>query len=176
MKKHHFLNSNTQSQRLTDGRYVYYPAEGEPIYITPGMDVSEEIIILLDQLDHEADLSERYADRHRDALIDCIKRKVEDCNDSTDSDPIEGIADPCADIFSTLYPEENPTSRMIKALVAAMEKLTPQQIDFIYDRFGLQMSEVEIARRDGVTKQAIDNRRSKLFKRIRKLMEEYEKR
>ena len=41
------------------------------------------ISFLLDQLDHEADLSERYADRHRDALIDCIKRKVEDCNDST---------------------------------------------------------------------------------------------
>ena len=176
MKKHRFLNSNTQSRRLTDGRYAYYPAEGEPIYITPGVDASEEIFILLDQLDHEADLSDRYADRHRDGLIDCIKRKVEDCNDSTDSDPIDGIADPCADIFSILYPEEKPKSRMIEALKAAMERLTPQQIDFIYERYGLQMSEVEIARRDGVSKQAIDNRRTKLFKRIRKLMEEYDNR
>ena len=65
---------------------------------------------------------------------------------------------------------------MIEALKAAMERLTPQQIDFIYERYGLQMSEVEIARRDGVSKQAIDNRRTKLFKRIRKLMEEYENR
>ena len=71
MKKHRFLNSNTQSRRLTDGRYAYYPAEGEPIYITPGVDASEEIFILLDQLDHEADLSDRYADRHRDGLI-CV--------------------------------------------------------------------------------------------------------
>ena len=174
MKTSHSRNGNLQSKKLTDGRYVYYPAEGQPIYITPGIDAPEEIIIMLDEMDHDESLSERYEDRHRDYETENIWRKVADANDSADDDPIETLPDPKADVFTILFPEEVQTSELRSALIQAVEKLTPQQIDFIYDRFGLCMSEVDIAERDGVTKQAVFNRQKKLFNRIRKLLGEHE--
>ena len=172
MKLNRSRSASLQSQRLADGRYVYYPAQGEPIYITPGRDVSEEIIIMLSQMDHDEELAARYDERHRDYGVSNIQAKVADTNDSTDEDPIDTLPDPRGDILSILFPDEEPTSAMVEILAQVMTELTPQQVDFIYDRFGLQMTETDIAARDGVTKQAVFNRQKKLFSRIRKLFGE----
>ena len=170
MKKSPINSYSTQSKRLPDGRYAYYPACGEPVYITPGVDVSEDIIIMLQEMDHKAALTERHEMEHKDTLTAKIGLKVADPNDSADEDPIAQIPDPAADICSLLFGEEDQPNELCCALEEALTKLTPHQIDFIYDRFGLRLTEAEIAARDGVTKQAVCNRQKKLFARIRKLL------
>ena len=170
MKKGSINSLSTQSKRLPDGRYAYYPACGEPVYITPGVDVSEDVIIMLQEMDREAELTERYEMEHRDDLALRKAMEAADPNESADEDPIAKIPDPAADICSLLFGEENQPVELRCALEEALTKLTPQQIDYIYDRFGLGLTEIEIAARDGVTKQAVNNRQKKLFNRIRKLI------
>jgi hypothetical protein len=53
-----------------------------------------------------------------------------------------------------------------------MEKLTPQQIDLIYDLFGSQRQLTEIAAEEVKSVTAIYNRKSKIIARLRKLFAE----
>ncbi len=168
------FNSNYQSGKLKDGRYVYYPADGKPVYLTPGDDVSADIILLLDGMDHDTALTDRNEKRHRDTNTELEKKEVSDRNHDSHRDVIENIPDPNGDVFSLLFPDSPTTSPLLSMLKTAMKKLTPNQIDFIYDRFGLQMTTLEIAERDHVSHQAINNRQNKIFKRLKKLIEEQE--
>jgi DNA-directed RNA polymerase specialized sigma24 family protein len=65
--------------------------------------------------------------------------------------------------------EPNP---LVEQLLTLMEKLTPQQIDLIYDLFGSQRQLTEIAKEEGKSVTAIHNRKSKIIARLRKLFAE----
>ena len=162
---------NSESRRLPDGRYVYCPAKGDPIVIIPGEDASEEFIIMLDQFDHDEALEWRYESRQRCRTIEAGKRMTNDANDDFSADPIDNIVDKSADIFRQVFPEMKPSKKLIQKLQVYMGKLTNQQRDFIYDFFGLQMTVEDIARRDGVSHQAVTNRKNKILKRLKAMFE-----
>ncbi|MDD3882563.1 MAG: sigma factor-like helix-turn-helix DNA-binding protein, partial [Eubacteriales bacterium] len=61
---------------------------------------------------------------------------------------------------------------LVEQLLTLMEKLTPQQIDLIYDLFGSGRQLTEIANEEGVSTTAIHNRKSKIIARLRKLFAE----
>ncbi len=165
------IYSNTQSRRLSDGRYVYYPANGTPVYLIPGVDVSEEIIIMLHDMDCEAARRDRVEEDHRYDMG--RRRPLEKDNLSTHStDPVEALPDTTADIFCQLFPEEEPANNALRVLEKCIPLLTPRQQDYIRERFGMRMTIEEIGNRYGVTPQAINNRQNKIYRRLKKLMAE----
>ena len=166
-----FNQAHHRSGLLSDGRYVYHTATGEPIYIMPG-EVSQDVILMLTDMDHNEALGERYTEENRSYWAEHVKQKAADDNDSTDNDPFDCLPDPAADVFEAAFGDEEEPSGLAAAFEQVRIYLTPQQIDFIYDHFGLRLTLEEIARRDGVTPQAIQNRKKKIIARIRKLMTE----
>ena len=163
--------SNTQSRRLSDGRYVYYPANGTPVYLIPGVDVSEEIIIMLHDMDCEAARRDRVEDDHRCDLV-CRQTMVKDNPSTHQTDPIEALTDTTGDIFGQLFPEEEPANGALRVLEECIPELTPRQQEYIRERFGMRLTIEEIGTRYGVTPQAINNRQNKIFRRLKKLMAE----
>ena len=171
MKKISFRSNNDQSKRLTDGRYAYFPADGAPIILVPGVDVSEDVIIMLQEMDDEVARRDRVEEDHRFNLEHSRAKQVDNSN-SQATEPMEELPDTASDIFAQLFPDAAVEDEAIRILEECMEMLTPQQQDYIRERFGMQLGVYEIADRDGVSHQAINNRQNKIFKRLKKLMAE----
>lgn len=53
-----------------------------------------------------------------------------------------------------------------------MEKLTPEQVDLVYVIYGEMQFGADVAREQGVSRQAINNRLKKIHTRLTKLMVE----
>ena len=162
---------NVQSGRLPDGRYIYHPVKGSPIIITPGKDASEEIIIMLNQLDHDEALDDRYDAQHRSFYSETGKAIAKDSGKDMKADPIENHPDPAGDIFQQLFPDRMPTSIRKQKLADYLPRLTDKQREFILDHFGLLMTLEDIARRDGVTHQAVSDRKRKILNRLKQFFE-----
>ena len=60
----------------------------------------------------------------------------------------------------------------IGQLLLAMEKLTPEQVDLVYAIYGEMQFGADVAREQGVSRQAINNRLKKIHTRLAKLMSE----
>lgn len=117
-----------------------------PLTITAGQDgVTEEHIILLNDFDHAADLGERYERENRDFSTENKKAKYDSNPDDCIGDPIENIGTRKPDPASFYEDRANEPNPLVEQLLTLMEKLTPQQIDLIYDLFGSQRQLTEIA-------------------------------
>ena len=84
-----------QENRIT---YTYWRWDEEskknlPITITAGQDsVTEEHIIMLNELDHAADLGDRYEQENRDYATENKKSKLENDPDDCIGDAIENLS------------------------------------------------------------------------------------
>ena len=170
------MKNSKKNQSIT---YTYWRWDEDakktlPITITAGQDsVTEEHIIMLNDFDHAADLGDRYEQENRDYATENQKLKNERDPENSTGDPIENLetstTDPAHFLFDEKADEPNP---LVEQLLTLMEKLTPQQIDLIYDLFGSQRQLTEIAKEEGVSVTAIHNRKSKIIARLRKLFAE----
>jgi len=164
-----------QENRIT---YTYWRWDEEskknlPITITAGQDsVTEEHIIMLNELDHAADLGVRYEQENRDYGTENKKSKLQSDPDDCIGDPIENIGTRKTDPAFFLEQKSDEPNPLVEQLLTLMEKLTPQQIDLIYDLFGSQRQLTEIANEEGKSVTAIHNRKSKIIARLRKLFAE----
>lgn len=159
--------------------YTYWRWDEEskktlPITITSGQDgVTEEHIIMLNESEHAADLGDRYEQENRDFGTENKKSRHESNPKDSIGDPIENLetnaTDPAHILFEEKADEPNP---LVEQLLTLMEKLTPQQIDLIYDLFGSQRQLTEIAKEEGKSVTAIHNRKSKIIARLRNLFAE----
>lgn len=158
--------------------YTYWHWDEEskknlPITITAGQDgVTEEHIIMLNDLNHAADLGDRYEQENRDYGTENKKSKYTEDPDDCIGDPIENIGTRKTDPAFFLEKNMDEPNPLIEQLLILMEKLTPQQIDLIYDIFGSGRQLTEIANKEGVSVTAIHNRKSKIIARLRKLFAE----
>jgi hypothetical protein len=144
-----------------------------PITITAGQDgVTEEHIIMLNDFDHAAGLGDRYEQENRDFSTENKKSKLESDPDDCIGDPIENLGTRKTDPAFFLEQKSDEPNLLVEQLLALMEKLTPQQIDLIYDLFGSQRQLTEIANEEGKSVTAIHNRKSKIIARLRKLFAE----
>lgn len=144
-----------------------------PITITAGQDgVTEEHIIMLDNFDHAADLGDRYEQENRDYETENQKLKNEREPENSIGDPIENLSTRRTDPAFFLEEKSDEPNPLVEQLLTLMEKLTPQQIDLIYDLFGSGRQLTEIANEEGVSTTAIHNRKSKIIARLRKLFAE----
>ena len=158
--------------------YIYWHWNEEakrnlPITITAGQDgVTEEHIILLNELDHAAGLGDRYEQENRDFSTENKKSRLKSDPNGCIGDPIENLGTHNTDPAFFLEQNAYKPKPLVEQLLTLMEKLTPEQIDLIYDLFGSQRKLTEIAKEEGVSVTAIHNRKSKIIARLKKLFAE----
>ncbi len=162
-----------QSITYTYWRWDEESKKNLPITITAGQDsVTEEHIIMLNELDRAAGLGDRYEQENRDYSTENKKSKLESDPDDCIGDPIENLGTRKTDPAFFLEEKSDEPNPLVEQLLTLMEKLTPQQIDLIYDLFGSQRQLTEIAKEEGKSVTAIYNRKSKIIARLRKLFAE----
>ncbi|WP_353892929.1 sigma-70 family RNA polymerase sigma factor [Proteinivorax hydrogeniformans] len=147
--------------------YIYYPAEGGQIVITPGENgVTEADIELLHSIDdNEVDKQRRYNYRvttHLDAYKDKENESVDDRN--------KYLADESLNPESIYIEaeEEGEHQEMLGKLTQAMECLLPQQKELFKKVYMDKRSNTDIAAEEGVTEAAIRKRLKKIHAKLRK--------
>ncbi len=166
----HLWSRGQDNGLLPDGRYIYVPVEGKPIFLTPGEDgVTEEDILILSTMDYEDSKKRDYDRKKRDYTIEYKKCRESSETSDINTDPIDNLPDPHGDVFSLLFPEEQEQDPRLILLHQFIDQLQPQQIDLLYSLYGELQQMTEIARREGITKYAIYNREQKILKRIKKM-------
>lgn len=149
--------------------YAYDPESGRQVrhILTPGEEgVTEDWIILLQEMDHAEALQERYAEENSDYRDRNYKAAVYHGSE-TAVDPVEKMI---YEAFLKEDSEENPNIEKLREML--WETLTEEQIDLVYDLFGACRKGTEIAAEQGVTQQAVDGRKRRILKKMRKLLEE----
>jgi hypothetical protein len=174
-KKSRF-NDSRDSYVDESGNYVYTrwvkrdngKWEREVVATIPFTDENREIIILLDQNDHDCDLQERYDEENADYGIRNQRNNVHgDSEDADDfeSDPIESIKAPNADAFSQLYPDEQPVDPRVQEMEQFVRsELSDEQQDLFFGHMGegkflediRREQETETGKK--ITKQAVHGR------------------
>ncbi len=177
------FNENRTSYLDSNFNYVYeyQKLQDNGSYVTkrcviPYSEENCNIFIMLDGKDHDFDLGERYDEENADVGFRAKQSAYEngggnDGDDDFRDAPIDCIADQKADIFSTLFPEEESTDPRIKEITEWMKTLTEPQRDLIYKHLGMGMSLEDIRREEEtltgrtITKQAMHNRWDKILNR-----------
>ena len=156
--------------------YTYRFADGSQYTIRAGENgVTEKDITLLHESDHQASIGDRYEDQQRDWKFQRAQTIFEQQGTLLGDSPMDRISDPKQDIWKLLFPEENAEDlQAVTEVRCAMEKLTPAQIDLIFDLYGLQKAIIDIANAENVTEAAIRNRRNKIIQRLKKLLVDQE--
>ena len=148
--KSHY-NDDRDSYIDKNGNYVYTQwvkvgksYERRVVDIIPLTEENRDIIILLDSSDHDMDLQDRYAAENADYVMENRKQRQADGSqtdgddDQTfDSDPMESIADPRADVMKTLFPDDTQGNPLVMQVEEFIEThLKPAQQDMIYGHLG----------------------------------------
>lgn len=174
-KKSHFNNSR-DSYVDEIGNYVYTrwvkrgngKWEREIVATIPFSEETRDIIIMLDQDDHDCDLQERYDEENADYGIRNQRNNAHgdsEDEDSFDSDSIENIADPNGDPFSRLCQDEQPVDPQVHEMETFVRtELNDRQQDLFFGHYGEGKSLEDICREEEVetgkkvTKQAVHGR------------------
>lgn len=153
--------------------YTYYSVDGSKTVIRSGEDgVTEEMILLLKSEDNQSHLQDRYQEEITDYGFLNAREWLDEHPD--DENPRGEIIDPSADILRILFPDAEDISPMKEKLLRVFEQLTDNQKDLVYDLFGLCKTAIDVANEQDVSYQAIQNRRTKILKRLKKLLESEE--
>lgn len=171
-------SKNRRNYLNQEGGYTYWRWDEEskceiPVHLTPGEDgMTTEWVILLNSIDHDEDLGDRYEEENRDYHFENFKRAVAAGNTGdVVEEEFAGFASHKTDPVSVLFGQAKTENPEVVKLRKAMRQLTPAQLDLIYSIFGEMRTCADIAREQGVTKQAVGNRKNKILKRLKKLME-----
>ena len=147
--------------------YIYYPAEGGQIVITPGENgVTEADIELLHSIDdQEVDAHNRYVYKisaHLDAYCNGENESADDRN--------KYLADQSLnpESLNIEAEEEAEHQDMLDKLTQAMECFLPQQKELFKKVYLDKRSNTDIAAEEGVTEAAIRNRLKKIHEKLRK--------
>jgi len=164
---------NSYSKKLNDGRYVYYSwdeaSKAEiPHYLVPGENgVTKDMIVTLAGFDHDDALLERYAKENADYSYSNYLSRTERGEEEA-RNPVDEQA--CRKWMAASDTRDSPDKTdLVRSL---MESLTEDQRNLVYEIFGEQHTQKEIARRSGRVPQAINNRLCKIKARMKKLLAE----
>ena len=184
-------DKNRGSYMDADGNYVYttWKKRGKKWVEVPVCTIplgkngeNAEWVIMLDHGDHEVDLQNRYQDENADYefMNRIVNQKVGDDDDMSDTDAWAMIADPKADVFDALFPEEEEVNPKLQQLEKFMELLTEDQINLIYEHFGAGKTLKQICDEENAANgtdkspQSVGNRKKKILERLKKLFEKEE--
>ncbi len=169
-------NPNRETYVDENGNYVYLvwneDLQGyrhEVIAVGEG-GISPELLAMLDEMDAEEDRRMDADDHHIDKVFEIRKKGHSADKSGHTPDPMDLIPH-CRQRTSQDALREEPR---ISQLLFAMDKLTPDQVDLIYAIYGEMQFGADVAREQGVSRQAINNRLKKIHARLAKLMAEME--
>ncbi len=170
-----------RSHYLTaDGKYYVYwhydssTKQMKPMQFEVGKDITVELTVVLDDMDHDMDLNDRYENELKDPLFE---RKVDAYKDDPDGEeainPWDTISDkgnsPEDIIFAEPVPE-NPQIKEVHRIVE--EEFTENQQDLFYSHFGMDIQLEELRKEEAkqtgkqVSKQAFTNRKNKIIDKV----------
>lgn len=187
-KKRKSKYDNNRSCYMTeDGSYVYEIVDIDTgavrkERITPEDENTAELVIWLDEDDHQQDLRRRYDEENLDWEMENERARFEKgtTEDEFDEDPFSQIKSTISISGASLFNGEEAEDPRIVKLREFMKELTDDQINLIYDLFGNLKTLREIAEEsvkpDGThpTEQAIYGREQKILKRLRKMFDKSE--
>ena len=187
-KKRKSKYDNNRSCYMTeDGSYVYEIVDIDTgavrkERITPEDESTAELVIWLDEDDHQQDLRRRYDEENLDWEMENKRARFEKgtTEDEFDEDPFSQITSTMSIPGASLSNEEDAEDPRIVKLREFMKELTDDQVNLIYDLFGNLKTLREIAEEsvkpDGThpTEQAIYGREQKILKRLRKMFDKSE--
>ena len=187
-KKRKSKYDNNRSCYMTeDGSYVYEIVDIDTgavrkERITPEDENTAELVIWLDEDDHQQDLRRRYDEENLDWEMENKRARFEKgtTEDEFDEDPFSQIKSTMSIPGASLSNGEEAEDPRIVKLREFMKELTDDQVNLIYDLFGNLKTLREIAEEsvkpDGThpTEQAIYGREQKILKRLRKMFDKSE--
>lgn len=167
-------NPNRQTYVDENGNYVYLIWDEEAQYyrrevcVVGDGGISPELRATLDEMDAE---EERLldADRHHMDKVFASKMDTYYADQSEHANnPLEMIPQRRQCTFQDAL-REDPR---IAQLLVVMDKLAPEQVDLVYAVYGEMKFGADVAREQGVSRQAINNRLKKIHARLANLMAE----
>lgn len=180
-------DKNRSCYMTEDGSYVYEIVDIDTgavrkERITPEDENTAELVIWLDEDDHQQDLRRRYDEENLDWEMENKRARFEKSTteDEFDEDPFSQITSTMSIPGASLFNGEEAEDPRIVKLREFMKELTDDQVNLIYDLFGNLKTLREIAEEsvkpDGThsTEQAIYGREQKILKRLRKMFEKSE--
>ncbi len=149
--------------------YIYYPAEGPKIVITPGEDgVSATDIELLHTMDdEEVDKQRRYDYRITASLDGYHDGEGEGADDRN-----QYLSDYNYNPERVYLEKEKKAEHLatLERLTKAMEHLTEKQKELFKKKYVDQRTNTDIANEEGVSEAAIRNRLKKMHKKLKKYL------
>ncbi|WKY49091.1 hypothetical protein Q5O24_07220 [Eubacteriaceae bacterium ES3] len=177
-KRRSRYNPQRNSYMTRDGRYAYVTWDDQKKhtvthYLEIGIEgVTEELLVMLDEDDHQIDLQERYDAENTDFSFLNQQRLHNQSSEDCKIDPIDAIRDKKSDPFDLIFPQDDKTSELMPQLLEAMNKLTDAQRDLIYNHLG-SMKQLEEILKDEIavtgkviSQQAMSNRWKKIITRL----------
>ena len=181
-------DKNRGSYMDAEGNYVYTTWEKRgkewvevPVCTIPLGENGENLewIIMLDRDDHQMDLQERYQEEHTDYSFrnKVANTKAGDDDDMSGEDAWAQIEDPKADVFRTLFPDEDEEYTWMDQLEEFLKQLTQDQLRLIYEHYGARKTLKQICDEEnaanGTNKspQSIFNRKKKILERLKKMFD-----
>ena len=148
--------------------YTYY-CNGKSYPIFVGKDgVTQEILLILEKMDHEDELQTRYSKENSDFKTEFMKEIWS--MDENATDPIESIADYTYAPETILFAENKQRSRK-EILDLLIPYLTSDQ-EKLYRYLCMGLKAREIAAIFNTSEDAIKKRKRKLIARFQKLLQE----
>ena len=133
-----------------------------------GEGISPEIRSLLDEMDAEEERRLDADNHHLDKVFDGKKQAHSADKSGRTPNPMDLLPQRRQRSFEDALREDPRVGQ----LLLAMEKLTPDQVDLVYAIYGEMKFGADVAREQGVSRQAINNRLKKIHARLAKLMAE----
>ena len=178
------FNPSRENYLSEDGKfYCYLKWDGKKKKVVParfevGKDLPLELTVVLDELDYEEDLNERYENELKDPRFERKLKTFEDNLDSDEAlDPWDTVADkvksPEEEFFSEPEPM-NPRATEVRFIID--EECTESQKNFVFDHFGMnrqleEMRQEEISKTGKpISKQAFTNRKNKILDKVAKAL------
>lgn len=124
--------------------------------------------------DHIEALQADYDRHHRDKLVEAIRCAIQRGQAEDQTDPLDKVADPRADIFSLLFPQKEQDSKIVKAVKQVIKELPESQMVLFEKRYVMCMTFDEIADEEflttgvRVTKQAVSQRHQRMLAQVKK--------
>ena len=169
-------NQGSVSYISTDGKYYCYQYWDEDrkrdvtVSLEVGKDLSEDITIVLKDMDHDQALNDRYAREQRDALF---AAKANRCWAEEFIDPWNAVGSNNGNPEAALFPEPEPESDKVAVVHRIItEDCTASQRELFYAHFGAKLQLEEIRQAEALrtgrlpSAQAFSRRKERLLDRI----------
>ena len=167
-------NPNRETYVDENGNYVYLIWDEEThsyrqeVCVVGENGISPELRAILDEMDAEEERRLDADDHHLDKVFDGKKKDHGADKSGRTPNPMNLLPQRRQRTFQDALCEDP----RIGQLLIAMEQLTPDQVDLIYAIYGEMQFGADVAREQGVSRQAINNRLKKIHTRLAKLLTE----